>query len=104
MPPLTAPRSLLSWFVYVVRLRAELAPSGRDELRRLLEERGIGCGRYFAPVHLQPAYRGLPSANVTLPVTESAALRTLALPFFNRLGSEEIAEVCDLLLETVEKL
>ena len=73
------------------------------QIRSRLNERGIGCGRYFAPIHLQPPIDqclGEVSA-VGLPVTESQAERTLALPFFNRIKSEQIAEVCDMLLEVL---
>jgi perosamine synthetase len=60
-----------------------------------LASRGIACGRYFAPIHLQPAYRAQPHRCLTLTQTESIALRTLALPFFNKITSAQIAEVCD---------
>ena len=49
------------------------------------------------------AYRLPPWAEVRLPVTESEAARTLALPFFNKMKSEEITEVCATLLEVVGK-
>lgn len=101
LPPLSAPDCIVSWFVYVVRLSARFNAADRDAVRRRLQERGIGCGRYFAPIHLQAAYRRQPSAGVRLPVTESQAERTLALPFFNRIKSEQIAEVCDVLLEVI---
>jgi perosamine synthetase len=101
LPPLSVPDCIVSWFVYVVRLSARFSAADRDAVRRRLQERGIGCGRYFAPIHLQAAYRRQPSAGVRLPVTESQAERTLALPFFNRIKSEQIAEVCGVLLEVI---
>ena len=101
LPPLHVPGCVLSWFVYVVRLSARFSADDRDAVRRRLQERGIGCGRYFAPIHLQAAYRCHLSADVRLPVTESQAERTLALPFFNRIKSDQIAEVCDVLLEVI---
>jgi perosamine synthetase len=99
LPPLSVPDCIVSWFVYVVRLSARFSAADRDAVRRRLNERGIGCGRYFAPIHLQTAYRCQPSAGVRLPVTESQAERTLALPFFNRIKTEQIAEVCGVLIE-----
>jgi perosamine synthetase len=101
LPPLSVPDYIVSWFVYVVRLSARFNAGDRDAVRRRLNERGIACGRYFAPIHLQAAYRCQPSAAVRLPVTESQAERTLALPFFNRIKSEQIAEVCGVLLEVI---
>jgi perosamine synthetase len=65
----------------------------RDGVIGQLAERGIASGRYFAPIHLQPAYsawRGV----TQLPVTESVAARTLALPFFNRITDDQMDQVC----------
>ena len=104
LPRLTATNCVISWFVYVVRLGSELGAEERDRIRQTLIDRGIGCGRYFAPIHLQPAYRSSPAAHARLPVTEEQAARTLALPFFNRISGEQIAEVCDCLIEAVRKL
>ncbi len=101
LPLLTVPDRAVSWFVYVVRLSTRFTAADRDAVRRILIERGIGCGRYFAPIHLQAAYRSLPSARARLPVTESEAERTLALPFFNRIQSGQIAEVCGTLLDAL---
>jgi perosamine synthetase len=108
LPPLTVPERTVSWFVYVVRLSARFTAADRDAVRGILIERGIGCGRYFAPVHhqgayQQAAYRSLSSGTPQLPVTESQAERTLALPFFNRIKSEQIAEVCGALLEALAR-
>lgn len=101
LPPLFLPERSVSWFVYVVRLSAEFTGAQRDAVRNDLIERGIGCGRYFAPIHLQPCYRQLGSAQVRLPVTEEIAARTLALPFFNRITDEQVGEVCRSLLDAV---
>ena len=54
---------------------------------------GISSGRYFAPIHLQPSY-GAWRDRASLPVTEAESARTLALPFFNRLGTEAVQTVC----------
>jgi perosamine synthetase len=63
-----------------------------------LLEQGIGCARYFAPIHLQPAYESVPRARqAVLPVTELVARRTLALPFFNRISTAEIDSVASTL-------
>ncbi len=98
LPLLAVPQRVVSWFVYVVRLSARFTAADRDAVREILIERGMGCGRYFAPIHRQAAYRSLHAAAVRLPVTEFQAERTLALPFFNRITSEQIAEVCGALL------
>ena len=64
-----------------------------------MRKRGIACGRYFAPVHLQRPYR---VQGCSLPVTESVADRTMALPFFNALSEDQIDEVCSALRECID--
>lgn len=93
----------ISWFVYVVRLASGYTQADRDRVIADLEQAGIGCGRYFAPIHLQSAYtewRG----RTALPVTESVASRTIALPFFNRINEAQIAEVCDVLKRALRRI
>src|ERR1700679_75175 len=54
------PGSHISWFVYVVRLADAFTQQNRDQVIHDLGQAGIGCGRYFAPIHLQEAYADLP--------------------------------------------
>ncbi len=68
-----------------------------------LEQEGIGCARYFAPIHLQAAYADLPFAE-DLAITESTAARTIALPFFNRINDSQIAAVCDALKLAIRRI
>jgi perosamine synthetase len=88
----------ISWFVYVVRLAPRFSEAQRDYIVRDLKARGIGAGRYFAPIHLQPVYR-MAVSRTSLPITESIAPRCLALPFFNRIQENQIEEVCQSLME-----
>jgi perosamine synthetase len=90
LPPLTLPSRTISWFVYVVRLPQH---ADREKVRADLAAQGIATGRYFAPIHLQPAWRSHPSAAAALPITESVARRTLALPFFNRIAAAQQRQV-----------
>jgi perosamine synthetase len=78
----------LSWFVYVVRV------ANRDAIARALIERGIGCGKYFAPLHRQPLFAPYSNRGDDFSVTERASEQTLALPFFTRIAAHQIAEVC----------
>ncbi len=87
-PPWKIDGGRLCWFVYVVRVGA------RDAVCRRLNEQGIGCGRYFAPLHQQPLFAPYVSAESDLSVTERVAERTLALPFFNHLTEDQVIEVC----------
>jgi perosamine synthetase len=100
LPPLTLPGRTVSWFVYVVRLPEN---ANRDRVQATLARRGIATGRYFGPIHMQPAWRGHSFASaVTLPVTESIARRTLALPFFNRITLSQQQEVAGALREAID--
>jgi perosamine synthetase len=104
-PPLDLPNRSISWFVYVIRLAKRFPVDARDRLLHDLQQQGIGCARYFAPIHLQPAYADTASARrATLPVTESVAQRTLALPFFNKLSTEQMHEIAHALAAAVESL
>jgi perosamine synthetase len=103
LPALTVARRRISWFVYVVRLADHFSQMQRDWILNKMNNRGIGCGRYFAPIHLQPAYRDVVAPRDALKVTEFEAARCLALPFFNRLEEVQITEVCENLGELVER-
>jgi UDP-hydrolysing UDP-N-acetyl-D-glucosamine 2-epimerase len=83
-------------------------PLGRDllvkravelNIVRELARRGIEAGRYFPAIHLQPAYCGAAVEHKSLPVTESVAARTIALPFFNRITDRQLKIVCEALEE-----
>jgi perosamine synthetase len=75
----------------------------RDRIWQEMRSRGIGCGRYFAPIHLQPIYRTHAAATgrEDLCNTEVIADRVLALPFFNQITESQIDEVCKTLEEIV---
>jgi perosamine synthetase len=91
----------VSWFVYVVRLKENFTRAQRDSIVTRMNRSGIGCGRYFAPIHLQPFYAktfGFRAGD--FPIAEHIAERVVALPFFNRIKDWEIDEVG----ETLERL
>ena len=104
VPPLKIEGGRLCWFVFVVRLAARFTRADRDFICDYLTARGIGCGRYFAPQHLQPLYAAYVNAREDLAVTEQVADRTLALPFFNSLTDEQIAEVSRSLRDAIRSL
>lgn len=91
----------MSWFVYVVTLAEGLE---RDKIMPLMQEKGIPTRGYFNPVHLQPYIRKyFNTQEGMLPVTESVAKRTIALPFHNNLTEDEISIVVETLKEIVLK-
>ncbi|GAC1636010.1 MAG: DegT/DnrJ/EryC1/StrS family aminotransferase [Candidatus Acidiferrum sp.] len=99
LPPLDLPNRRISWFVYVIRLAERYSQADRDRIVEQLAAKGISCGRYFAPLHLQPHYRA--TSHGPLPITESVGAHTLALPFFNRITDSQLDEVCESLLSLV---
>ena len=98
LPLSDVPFGRISWFVYVIRLGMQFTQLDRDWIVREMHLRGIGVGRYFAPIHLQLIYKHWATFG-TLPVTEEIAPRTIALPFFNRIQNDQIEEVCSTLIE-----
>ena len=99
LPALGLPHEV-SWFVYVVRLAD---PALRDRVIGDLAAQGIQCGRYFAPIHQQPAYSHWPLRQ-PLPVTEAESLRTLALPFATNLSPQECEYVAEQLQRSLKCL
>jgi len=103
--PCSVPYIKRSWFVYVIVLHDKYGVRERDIIIREMLNRGIHCGRYFTPIHLQPFYiKMFGYKNGDFPVTESIAARTIALPFYNNLSEREITLVVGNLKETVAKL
>ena len=83
------------WFVFVVQLPPRLA---RDTVIRELGERGIQSKPYLPAIHLMSFYRErFGHRPGEFPVCEDVARRSLALPFFPRMGEGEIARVAQAL-------
>ncbi len=98
LPEINFPDGRVSWFVYVVRLNKNFTRARRDSIVVEMNRAGIGCGRYFAPIHLQPFYaKTFGFRTGDFPSAEHAAERVIALPFFNRITDWEIDEVGELL-------
>jgi perosamine synthetase len=94
----------ISWFVYVVRLAEYFTRTQRDWIVSKLRELGIGCGRYFAPIHLQPLYaRSFGYRVGDFPHAERSAERAIALPFFNKITDNQLDEVCVRLVESINR-
>ncbi len=85
----------VSWFVWVVRLADQYTQEDRDRILQTLQERGIGCSNYFAPIHLQPFYAerfGYRPGD--FPICEALTGRTVALPFHHELTEGDVDRVC----------
>jgi dTDP-4-amino-4,6-dideoxygalactose transaminase len=84
------------YHVYAIRVQE------RDEVRRFLEERGIGCGvHYPIPIHLQEACRDLGHKRGAFPIAENLAKEFLSLPMFPELTEEQIEHVARCVSEAV---
>ena len=87
-PRVAANTTRMSWFVYVVRVRA---PAERDALLRRLAEVGVPSRPYFTPIHLQPFYRQtFGYARGDFPVTEHLGDVSLALPFSGVMSEDQV--------------
>jgi dTDP-4-amino-4,6-dideoxygalactose transaminase len=88
-----------SWFVYVVKLAAELDRAAvMDAVRR----EGVATAEYVPCIHLQPYMRERYGFGPGLcPVAEETARRTLALPFFTQIDAADQHRVVDVLSAAV---
>ena len=66
----------------------------RDELRRQLEEMGIGTGLHYpTPVHLQPGFARFGFERGTFPAAEAWCAETLSLPMYPHLSDAQVDQV-----------
>jgi len=92
--PASIPDVKRSWFVYVAILKDKSYTINRDAIVEELLRRGVGCAKYFVPIHLQPFYMEMFGyKQVDFPVTESISQRTFALPFYTSMTEEDIDTV-----------
>jgi perosamine synthetase len=96
LPVAKVPQGRISWFAYVIRLQERYTGAQRDAVLSRLASADIACGRYFGPIHMQPCYREWRNVHF-LPVTESISVRTVALPFFNKLTTTDLERICSVL-------
>jgi perosamine synthetase len=102
--PTLQDETLMSWFVFVVRLNDLFEPGDRDSVMGELRSESIACQDYFPPIHLQPYMAAqLNHKPGDFPVTEYVSARTLALPFFTKMTKAQVNRVCDVLERVLEK-
>jgi dTDP-4-amino-4,6-dideoxygalactose transaminase len=76
----------------------------RDWVAGKMEERGIGVGVHFRPVHLEPYYREVWGHKPgEFPIAEQAGENLLSLPFWPEMKEEELNRVVDTLGEVVKE-
>lgn len=78
------------YYMYVIKTPR------RDELKKFLEKKGIGCGiHYPIPLHLQPAYCHLGFKEGDYPFAEKISKQILSIPMYPELTEEQISYVID---------
>ncbi len=82
---------------YVIRV------PNRDALKKHLAEKNIGCEVYYpVPLHVQKCFAHLGYKPGDMPVSEAAALETLALPIYPELTEDMIRHVAQTVRDFVE--
>lgn len=84
------------WHQYTVLITDE-STRGRDEVVRVLTERGIGCGVYYPKVvYDYDCYRNDPNVVADpAPVAQRVATHCLSLPVHQHLSDDEVDQVID---------
>ena len=96
VPPFEAPYGRHVYHIYPIQVRE------RNEIMRLLQEKGIGCGiHYPVPIHLQEAYRGLGYGEGAFPVSERTCSEFISLPMFPELTETQVELVVESVRESV---
>ena len=68
----------------------------RDELEKLLNEKGIGTNKHYPiPMHLQGAYESLGIKKGELPLAEEISATELSIPMYYGMTEEETGYVID---------
>lgn len=94
IPIIDARVTVMSWFVYVIRVSQEI----RNDLIEFLKSHGIGCKPYFTPIHLQPFYiEEFGYKEGDFPVTDQAGNQCIAIPFYTNLTKEDIDYIVDVI-------
>lgn len=98
--PYVSPKTtVMSWFVYVIRLDANI---NRDAVMEYLKQNGVACRPYFTPIHIQPYIKEMFGyEEEDFPNTAKAGRSCIALPFYNDLGKEEVEYVADTLEKAI---
>ncbi len=97
-PLATRDKERRSWFIYPVRLAAEI---DRDAVISRLGDRGIASKAYLPCIHLFPHLRELGYREGQFPVAEATSACSLALPFFPAMTESQVARVCEALAESL---
>lgn len=88
-PPQAQGQSSHAWHLYVIRLM-DSALRERDELIKMLFDRGIGCSVHYVPLHLQPYWRERYQLRKdNFPCSQDLFERCVSLPLYTKMTDEE---------------
>ena len=94
-----------AYHLYVVRFVTEHLSAPRDRIMELLQERGVGIGVHFRPVHLHPYYRDKSRyESGAFPTAEYAGERVISLPLYPALALHEVQHVIGQVRELVRSV
>lgn len=103
--PIVTPKNVVNnYYKYVLILNHDI---NRDELKRKLREKGVGCGGevYWPPLHLQPLYqRVLGVKRGDFPNAESVCSRMICPPIYTEMSVEETEYVVEKFKETIAEV
>lgn len=89
-----------AWHLYVIRVNSKALRIHRDQVIEELKQRGIGTSVHFIPLHLHSLYQNhLGYRAGQFPNAESLYDRSLSLPIYPGMSTEEIGRVVDALHE-----
>ena len=94
-----------AYHLYVVRFATEGLKADMDAILQVLQERGVGIGIHFRPVHLHPYYKNKYGYRRGMyPVAEYAGDRVVSLPLFPSMTDAQIDHVISTVVEIVQEL
>lgn len=95
LPPRAQHGCTHAWHLYVIRLTCS-ANKGRDEIIKLLSERGIGTSVHFIPLHRQPFWRDTYELRAaSFPAADEAYQSMITLPLYTRMSDVDQDRVID---------
>lgn len=102
IPPYVDPRVKHVWHQYVIRVTSE-AKLTRDELKKYLEEQGIGTAiHYPIPLHQQPLYKKLGYPQDICPNSIKASKEVLSIPVHPAVSREDLDYIVTTIREALE--
>jgi perosamine synthetase len=102
--PTVLPGRVMSWHMYVIRLRLERLSIDRLGFIRELERLGVGTTVCWKPLHMHSYYRERFGFEETdFPVAAREFKRLISLPIFPSMSDEEVNQVIDSVTLLTEK-